>query len=119
MLLLSQIFAGLVLLIHIRIFMLESFMFKKVGTKMFGVPPEDLDKMAVAMSNQGCYNAFLAVALLLGFILPNPVGVAFTYYGLGCVAVAGIWGAATVMKRILYIQTVPATLGLVTLMMAG
>jgi putative membrane protein len=46
-------------------------------------------------------------------VYPDPaVAQAFAVFGLACVAVAGIWGAATVMVRILYIQTVPAVLGL-------
>jgi putative membrane protein len=70
--------------------------------------------MRTAMSNQGCYNAFLVAALALGFALPSPaVAQALTYYGLGCVMVAGLWGAATVGIRILFVQTVPATIALV------
>ena len=64
--------------------------------------------MKPAMSNQGCYNGFLAVALALGFLLPDAAtGRAFTIYGLACVAVAGVWGAMTVQIRILFVQTVP------------
>jgi putative membrane protein len=65
------------------------------------------------MSNQGCYNGFLAAALVVGFLHPDAaVGHAFTVFGLVCVAVAGIWGALTVQMRILYVQTVPAALAL-------
>ncbi len=60
------------------------------------------------------------MALLLGLVIPNPaIATAFTVYGLVCVAVAGIWGAVTVMRRILYIQTIPAVLGLIALYFAG
>jgi putative membrane protein len=119
MMLLAKIFAGLVMIIHVYIFLLETVMFRTRGVKAFQIEPELVDRMSVLFSNQGCYNGFLAAALLLGFILPDPAGTAMTYYGLGCVAVAGIWGAVTVKKSILYIQTIPATLGLVTLMLAG
>jgi putative membrane protein len=37
---------------------------------------------------------------------------AFLLYGLGCVVVAGIWGAATVSKKIFFIQALPAILAL-------
>jgi putative membrane protein len=75
--------------------------------------------MKPAMSNQGCYNGFLAVALALGLLLPDAATArAFTIYGLGCVAVAGVWGAATVQIRILFVQTVPAVLALAALFLA-
>jgi len=119
MLLLSKIVAGIVMLLHVYIFLLETVMFKTRGVKAFAVPPEMVDKMAVLFSNQGCYNGFLAAALLIGLLLPSPVGTAFVVYGLGCVAVAGIWGAATVGRKILFIQTVPATIGLITLALAS
>jgi len=68
------------------------------------------------MSNQGCYNGFLVAALLLGLVYPEPaVAKAFASYGLLCVAVAGVWGAVTVARKVLYVQTVPAVLGLVFL----
>jgi putative membrane protein len=75
--------------------------------------------MAPIMPNQGCYNLFLVAALGLGLFYPDPViARAFVIYGLSCVIVAGIWGAATVMMRILYIQTVPAALALLAVLLA-
>lgn len=113
---LAQILIALVCLIHVYIFLLETVLYKSRGVKTFGIPPSEVESRKAAMSNQGCYNGFLAVALLLGLLYPNPVvAQAFAVYGLACVAVAGIWGAATVMVRILYIQTVPAVLGLAAL----
>ena len=109
----AQVLAGLVLLIHVYIFLLETVLYKSRGVKIFGIPPSEVESRKAAMSNQGCYNGFLAAALLLGLLYPDPaVAKAYAVYGLACVAVAGIWGAATVMVRILYIQTVPAVLGL-------
>lgn len=116
----SQVFAALVLLIHVYIFFLETVMYKTRGVKTFAIPPEMVEPMRVPMSNQGCYNGFLALALALGFVLPNPAAAtALTTYGLVCVAIAGIWGAVTVKINILYIQTVPAVLGLITLYLAA
>jgi putative membrane protein len=109
----AQVLAGLVLVIHIYIFLLETLLFQSRGRKVFGLTKEHADIVAPAMSNQGCYNGFLAVALVAGFLLPDPaMARAFTVYGLGCVAVAGLWGAATVQIRILFVQTVPAVLAL-------
>ena len=119
MLLAAKILAGLVLFIHIYIFLLETVLFDTRGRKVFGLSKEQAEMMKPAMSNQGCYNAFLAAALACGFLLPDAAtGRAFTIYGLTCVAIAGIWGALTVQIRILFVQTVPAVLGLAALFLA-
>ena len=119
MLLAAKLLAGLVLFIHIYIFLLETVLFNTRGRKVFGLTKEQAVIMKPAMSNQGCYNGFLAAALACGFLLPDAAtGRAFTIYGLACVAIAGIWGALTVQIRILYIQTVPAVLGLAALLLA-
>lgn len=119
MLIAAKILAGLVLFIHVYIFLLETVLFQTRGRKVFGLTKEQADVMQPAMSNQGCYNAFLAVALACGFLLPDAAtGRAFTVYGLACVAVAGIWGALTVQVRILFVQTVPAVLALAALFLA-
>jgi putative membrane protein len=115
----AQALAGLVLLIHVYIFLLETVLFQSRGRKVFGLSKEKAEIMAPAMSNQGCYNGFLAAALAAGFLLPDPaMAQAFTVYGLACVAVAGVWGAATVQIRILFVQTVPAVLALGALYLA-
>ncbi len=115
MLLVSTILTALVLLIHVYIVLLETVLFKTRGRKVFGISADLVERLAPLMGNQGCYNAFLVAALALGFFYPDPaVALAFTVFGLGCVAVAGVFGALTVMTRILYIQTVPALLALAT-----
>ncbi len=119
MLIAAKVLAGLVLLIHVYIFLLETVLFQTRGRKVFGLTKEKADIMAPAMSNQGCYNAFLAAALACGFLLPDAaMGRAFTVYGLACVAVAGVWGGLTVQIRILFVQTVPAVLALAALYLA-
>ena len=115
----AQVFAAIVLLIHVYIFLMETVLFQSRGRKVFGLTKEQAETMAPAMSNQGCYNGFLAIALACGFLLPDTATAhAFTVYGLACVAIAGIWGACTVHIRILFVQTVPAALGLVALYLA-
>ncbi len=114
--LLAQFLIALVCLIHVYIFLLETVWFRTRGAKVFGIPRSEIEGRAVAMSNQGIYNGFLAAALLLGLVYPDQaIAKAFASYGLGCVTVAGMWGAATVMRRILYVQTLPAVLGLAAL----
>ena len=119
MLIAATVLTGLVFLIHIYIFLLETVLFESRGRKVFGLTKENAAIMKPAMSNQGCYNGFLAAALACGFLLPDAAtGRAFTIYGLACVAVAGIWGGLTVQIRILFVQTVPAVLALAALFLA-
>lgn len=114
MLLLAQIVTGIVLLLHVYIVLLETVLFQTRGRKVFGLSREKADIVQPAMSNQGCYNGFLVAALAVGFIHPDPaIAHAFTVFGLACVAVAGLWGAATVKRSILFIQTVPAAVALI------
>ncbi|RJG04773.1 DUF1304 domain-containing protein [Noviherbaspirillum cavernae] len=115
----AKILIGLVLLIHVYIVLLETVLFRTRGRKVFGLKAEQVETMAPAMSNQGCYNGFLVAALALGLFHPTPaIAKAFTLFGLICVAVAGIWGAITVQARILFVQTVPAVLALVAVYLA-
>ena len=104
----------LVLLIHVYIVVLEMVLWKSRGPKVFRMTPEKAAETAAMASNQGLYNGFLVAALVIGLVAPNPViNAAFALFGLICVAVAGIWGAITVSRRILYVQTVPAVVALV------
>ncbi len=115
----ATILTGLVLAIHIYIVLLETVLFRSRGVKVFGIPPNRVEEMAPVMSNQGCYNLFLVAALALGLFYPDPkIAEAFTIFGLACVIVAGVWGAATVMLRILFIQALPAALALTAFLLA-
>lgn len=112
----AQVITAAVLLIHVYIVLLETVLFRTRGRKVFGFDAERAAAMAPLMSNQGCYNGFLVLALALGLLLPDPaLARAFTVYGLVCVAIAGVWGAVTAKPRILFVQTVPAALGLAAL----
>lgn len=109
----------IVLLIHVYIVLLETVLFRTRGRKVFGLSAEKVEIVAPLMSNQGCYNGFLVAALAVGLFHPDPMtGRAFAIFGLVCVAVAGVWGAITVQRRILYVQTVPALLALGALLLA-
>ncbi len=115
----ANILTGLVLVIHLYIVLLETIMFRSRGKKVFGLTAEKVETVAPLMSNQGCYNGFLVAALAIGFVHSNlQTAHAFTLFGLICVAIAGIWGAATVQKRILFVQTVPAVLALIAFYLA-
>lgn len=119
MLLLATVITAVVIVIHVYIVLIETVLFRTRGRKIFGVKDAQVDMLAPLMSNQGCYNGFLAAMLAVGLVHPDPViGRAFVVFGLVCVAVAGIWGAATVSRRILFVQTVPAVLGLGAILLA-
>ena len=114
--LLAAILIAAVALLHAWFVMLETVLFKTRGRRAFGISADRAEIMAPAMSNQGCYNGFLVAALVVGLVHPDPaIARAFAVYGLACVAVAGVWGAATVKPSIFLIQSVPALLALAAL----
>jgi putative membrane protein len=109
----AYVLAGLVLLIHVYIVLIETVLFRSVGARVFRIAPGEVERMAPVMSNQGCYNLFLVAALALGLFYPRAdIAEAFLIYGLVCVVVAGLWGGLTVSRRILYVQALPAALAL-------
>lgn len=99
----------IVILLHVFFAVLEMVLWKKRAPKAFGISKEFAQQSAALASNQGLYNLFLVAALLIGFFASQPL---FALYGLGCVIVAGIWGAITVNKRIFFIQALPAIVAL-------
>ena len=110
----------MVLLLHVYFVLLETVLFRTPGTKVFGVPKDQIESRASAMSNQGSCNGFVVAAIALGLFWPEPeIAHAFMVYGLACVNVAGVWGGVTVSKKILFIQALPAALALVALFLAG
>ena len=69
-------------------------------------------------ANQGLYNGFLAAGLVWGIVGPDHLRFGFQVFFLLCVMVAGVYGAATASRRILAVQTLPATLALVAVLLA-
>jgi putative membrane protein len=108
----ATVLTVLVILIHLYIVLLEMALWRSRGPKVFGITPEFARESAALASNQGLYNGFLVVALVLGLALSEPFATAFVFYGLGCVVVAGLWGALTASRRILYVQALPGALAL-------
>jgi putative membrane protein len=108
----ASVLTMLVILIHVYIVVLEMALWRTRGPKVFGITAEFARDSASLASNQGLYNGFLVVALVLGLTLREPFAAAFVFYGLGCVVAAGLWGAFTAGRRILYVQALPAALAL-------
>lgn len=108
----ADIAIALVALIHVYILVLEMFLWTKpAGRKAFGLSQEFAAQTRVLGANQGLYNGFLAAGLLWS-LLPRPEAFAFKLFFLGCVLVAGLYGAATASRRILFVQAVPAAIAL-------
>jgi putative membrane protein len=109
----AHIVVALVALLHAYFLVLEMFLWTKpAGRKAFGLTQEQADSTKVLAANQGLYNGFLAVGLVWGLSL-GEAGVHIQLFFLGCVLVAGLYGAATASKKILFVQALPALLGLV------
>ncbi|WP_448101784.1 DUF1304 domain-containing protein [Luteibacter jiangsuensis] len=114
----ANLLTALVILIHVYIVLLEMVLWRSRGPKVFGISADFARDSAALASNQGLYNAFLVVALVFGLVLREPFATAFVFYGLACVVVAGLWGAVTASRRILYVQALPAALALAAQWMA-
>lgn len=106
---------ALVALLHIYFLILEMFLWDTpYGRKTFKLTAEFSTASKTLAANQGLYNGFLAAGLIWGLWL-GAEGLAIKSFFLACVIVAGVYGAATVGKKILYIQALPAILGLALL----
>ena len=111
---------ALVAVLHIYFLILEMFLWTKpLGLKTFRNSPEKAADSAVLAANQGLYNGFLGAGLIWGLIQSVP---AFAFqiktFFLLCVIVAGVFGAATVSRRILLVQAAPAAIALILLWLA-
>lgn len=105
--------AGLIALLHVYILVLEMFLWESSrARKAFGTTREFAAATKVLAANQGLYNGFLAAGLVWGLALGD-AGRPVVVFFLLCVLVAGLYGAATANRRILFIQALPAAIGLV------
>ena len=108
----ANIMVGLVALLHLYFLVLEMFLWDKpAGLRAFGQTLEKAQASKVLAANQGLYNGFLAAGLIWGLWL-GAEGHAIKIFFLACVLIAGLYGAATVSRKILFIQALPAAIGL-------
>ena len=107
----------LVAALHAYFMVLEMFFWHKpVGKRAFGTSDEFATASKTLAANQGLYNGFLAVGLLLGLVM-GPGGTTVKIFFLVCIIIAGIFGALTSNQKILFIQAAPAALALVALLL--
>ena len=114
----ADIVVALVALLHVYFLILEMFLWDKpLGMKTFRLTPERARDTKVLAANQGLYNGFLAAGLAWGLWL-GAFGFQIKLFFLACVLVAGVFGAATVNRRILFVQGLPAVAGLALLLLS-
>ena len=102
----------LVALLHLYFLALEMFFWDKpLGRRVFGLTPEFAKESKALAANQGLYNGFLAAGLVWGLSLGS-AGNAVKIFFLGCVIVAGIFGALTASRKILWVQALPGAVAL-------
>lgn len=112
----AALLTGVVALIHVYIVILEMLWWDTPrGHKAFGLTPEFAARSKVLAANQGLYNGFLVAGLAWGLWL-GAEGFAIKLFFLACVLVAGLFGAATASRKILYIQALPAALAIAALL---
>ena len=110
---LAKILITLIALLHVYILILEMFLWDRpYGLKAFGNTLEKAQLTKVLAQNQGLYNGFLAAGLIWSLFAPVSYAVPLATFFLSCVLVAGIYGGLTASRKIIYIQALPALLGL-------
>ena len=116
--LIANIVVGLIGVLHVYILVLEMFLWDKpAGMRAFGNTQAAATATKVLAANQGLYNGFLAAGLFWGLSM-GAAGTSVKVFFLLCVLVAGLYGAATAARKILFIQAIPATIGLALVLMS-
>ena len=114
-----KIVIAFVALLHLYILWFEMFAWTTRGRKVFRQFPTDLFEPTKAMAaNQGLYNGFLAAGLIWSLLIDNEVWkINVALFFLGCVAVAGIFGALTASKKIFFVQALPSLIGIALILL--
>jgi putative membrane protein len=116
---LAAVLVGFVALEHVLFLVLEMVFWQKpIGLRTFRMTREQAAATARLAANQGLYNGFLAAGLMWGLLAPAPLARAVQVFFLACVVAAGLFGAATVSRRILLVQALPAALALAAVLLS-
>lgn len=112
----AQVLIACIALLHLYFLVLEMFLWEQpIGMKAFGNTVEKAKLTKVLAQNQGLYNGFLAAGLIWSLFAPVAFATQLANFFLGCVLLAGMYGAITASKKILYIQALPALITLLVL----
>lgn len=120
MILISKVLIAIVAIEHFYIFYMEMFAWETLGKKTFkGALPDELFKPTKSLAaNQGLYNFFLAAGLAWSlFIEDKNWSFNVAAFFLGCVIIAGCYGAYSAHKKIFYIQALPAIVAMLVLIL--
>jgi putative membrane protein len=113
----ADVLVGLVAALHLCFLVLEMFLWTTpTGRGVFGTDAAFAEQSRALAANQGLYNGFLAAGLVWGLVDDRDE---VKLFFLACVIVAGAYGAATVSRRILLVQALPALLGFVLVLLAS
>jgi putative membrane protein len=113
MTILAAIAVALVAALHVYFLILEMFLWDKpAGLRAFGQTPEAAAASKTLAANQGLYNGFLAAGLVWGLSL-GAAGDAIKSFFLACVIIAGVFGAFTASRKILFVQALPGAIALI------
>ena len=116
----ADVLVAVVALLHAYFLVLEMFLWTRPqGRTAFGLTREFAEETRVLAANQGLYNGFLAAGLVWGLVAGGELREPVLVFFLLCVVVAGGYGAATVSRRILVVQALPAALALVAVLISG
>jgi len=108
----ANIAVALVALLHLYFLVLEMFFWEKpLGLRVFGLTPEFAKASRALAANQGLYNGFIVAGLVWGLSL-GAAGDSIKIFFLGCVIVAGVFGALTANRRILWVQALPGAVAI-------
>ena len=109
----ADVLVVLVAVLHLLFLVLEMFLWTKpFGRRTFGLSRELAEATKGLAANQGLYNGFLAAGLIWG-VAADEGAFAIKVFFLSCVIVAGIFGAITAKRSILFIQALPGLLALI------
>ncbi|RAO77021.1 DUF1304 domain-containing protein [Dyella jiangningensis] len=116
--LLALLVVAFIALLHLWFLVLEMFLWTRPsGRRAFGLSEEFAQQSKVLAANQGLYNGFLAAGLLWGLWL-GASGRPVILFFLGCILVAGVFGGLTATRKVLWIQALPAFIGIVLMLLA-
>jgi putative membrane protein len=112
----AGVLVALVAGLHLYFLVLEMFLWTTpTGRRVFSLEAAFAEESRSLAANQGLYNGFLVAGLVWGLVADRTdVKVFF----LACVIAAGLYGAATVSRRILVVQAAPAALALVAVLVS-
>ena len=106
----AEITTIVVAVLHAYFLVLEMFLWATpFGAKTFQRPLAEMEQTKPLAANQGLYNGFLAAGLVWAIAWPDHPARVFL---LVCVVVAGLFGAVTASRKILFVQAIPGALAL-------